>query len=172
MYQEHTGMYLYVPVHSGMRSTRGSGCLAAASPAWVVWLWRRLPWRKAVCEEHHQNEACVWFMSIPVCTSMYQYILICTCMTWQLGSNQAFPRRTKHAFTLCQFGGLNEAKIFFTWTLHFLKFDFILSYLLHRACTLLNLTLRSLPGCMRKSHVFFQKRTCTYQYVPVRTSAG
>ncbi len=28
-----------------MRST----CLGAASPAWVVSLWRRLPWRKALC---------------------------------------------------------------------------------------------------------------------------
>ena len=39
-----------------------------------------------------------------------------------LGSNQAFPRRTKRAFALCQFGGLNEAKTFFLFYIIFKNF--------------------------------------------------
>ncbi len=35
----------------------------------------------------------------------------------------------------------------FTLTLHFLKLDIILAYLLHRSCTLLQFTLGELPGC-------------------------
>ena len=134
-----------------MRSTLGSGCLGAASPAWVVSVWRRLHWRKTLCAwntpsvvwrlagvgklvEHSQNEACVQLKSVPVRTSMYQYsdVPVCTCVTW---------------------------------TLHFLKFDVILSYLLHRSCTLLQLTLGALPGCMRFVRVLFQVRTSTYWYV-------
>ncbi len=121
----------------------------------VVSLWRRLPWRKAMCAgnkpsfqqrllgvrkrlEQLQNEACVWLMSIPVRTSMYPYHYVPIC----------------HGTCI-------------TWTLYFLKFDVILSYRLHRNCTTLYLTLRALPGCMRYLRVLIQVRTRTYQYVKV-----
>jgi hypothetical protein len=41
---------------------------------------------------------------------------------------------------------------------------------MHGRCTLLQLTLEALPGCMRTPHVLFLVRTGTYQYVPLRTS--
>ncbi len=97
-------------------------------------------WRPVGIEKRKECdsiEACLWLMSIHVRTSTYQYVPICT---W------------------------------ITWTLHFLKFNIILLYLLHRSCTLLyhhDLTLRELPGCMRKPHVLFKVRTGTYQYVLV-----
>jgi hypothetical protein len=46
--------------------------------------------------------------------------------------------------------------------LHFLKFDVILSYHLHRSCTLFHLTLRALPGCRRYLRVLSQACTSTY----------
>ncbi len=130
----HTSMYQYVPVLVHICTylyvlvkTASWLCL---SHTWVVYLWKRQPWRKLFCARNKSSiqwrpvgiekriecnsiEACLWLMSIRVHTSTYQYVPICT---W------------------------------ITWTLHSLKFDIILSYLLHRSCTLLYLTLRELPG--------------------------
>ncbi len=92
--------------------------------------------------KHHRNEACVWLMSIPVRTGMYRYEQVCICVA-------VVPE-------LC---------IFF-------KLDIILSYLLNKSCTLLQLTLaalsRSWSGCMRNIHVLFLVRTGTYWYVLVQ----
>ena len=46
----------------------------------------------------------------------------------------------------------------------FLEKDSILAYLLHWSCTLLQFTLKELPGCMRNLHVMFLVHTSTYQY--------
>jgi hypothetical protein len=84
-----TSMYQYI-LNNDMALTVYTGIYwyGEASPAWVVSLWRRLSWRKALRAwnkpsvqrrlvgvgkrpEHHQNKACVWLMSIPVRTSTY-----------------------------------------------------------------------------------------------------
>jgi hypothetical protein len=44
--QVHTSIYLYVLVCAGIYC----GTLAVASHAWVVWLWRRLPCLRKLCE--------------------------------------------------------------------------------------------------------------------------
>ena len=86
-------------VYDSVRSTLGSGCLLAPEPRLgglsveetalkkkavredqakrSVESHRRLKAAKGL--RHHRNEACVWLMSIPVRTGMYQYVPVCTC---------------------------------------------------------------------------------------------
>ncbi len=106
------------------------------SHAWVVWQWRRLQWRRTLGArnkpiaqlrlirvgkriEIDSNES----VSVPVRTSTYQYIRVCTMIRQ---------------------------------TLHFSKFDNIISYPLHRSCAWLFLTLKTLPGYVSKPHNPFQ----------------
>ena len=131
-----------------MRSKLGSGCLGAASSAWVVSLWRRLLWRKALCAWNKPSvqqrlvgagATSKWSVCVvDVYTCMYQYV----------------PVRTDLYLHYLNFA--------------FLKIDAILSYLLHRSCTLLYLTLRALPGCMRYLRVLSQVCTSMYQYVLIK----
>jgi hypothetical protein len=78
-----------------MRSTRGCGTLAVASHAWVVWLLRLLPSGRKLGGRtkpgvlhslvgtggrmvHDQVKFAVFwsiYQYVPVCTSMYQYVL-------------------------------------------------------------------------------------------------
>ena len=97
--QVHTSIYLYVLACAGIYC----GTLAVASHAWVVWLWRRLQCLRKLCErtkpivlqrlvgaggrtERDPMKCAVWFLSVPVCTSMYQYVLVCTMNRLNLSS--------------------------------------------------------------------------------------
>ncbi len=89
------GMYQYIPVHTSTYqyilvctgTSMCCGTLAVASHAWVVWLWRRLPCARKLCERTKPNvllrlvgaggrrecdpmKCAVWFPSVPVCTSI------------------------------------------------------------------------------------------------------
>ena len=71
-----------------MRSKLGSGCLGAASSAWVVSLWRRLLWRKALCAWNKPSvqqrlvgagATSKWSVCVvDVYTCMYQYVPVRT----------------------------------------------------------------------------------------------
>jgi hypothetical protein len=109
----YTCMYWYVLVYTGtyyynlhVVPVLGASHAWVATHAWVVWLWRRLPCARKLCErtkpivllrlvgaggrtERDPMKCAVWFQSVPVCTSMSQYhdvLVLCTMNRLNLSS--------------------------------------------------------------------------------------
>jgi hypothetical protein len=142
-----TSIFQYVPVYTSMYFPYSSTYQYVL--VWVVSLLRRLPWRKGLGVRNKSS------------------------VQWRLAG--VGKRLRHHRNEVCVWLmsiAVRTSTYWYVpvwtlvyWTLHFLKTDIILAYLLHWSCMLLLFALEELPACMRNLHVMFLVHTSTYQYV-------